>query len=903
MSFFNIILNDTNIDFNGGYNGVLDLSYGFVDISLNSYTTDATSVNLFFNGSTTSNIVAPFDIQPLITGDNLLSFILQGGVFGEITYNVLVHVQNNDTTLSVFDVSGIPVSDGSNVILPYGTSSVSVIATPTDASANADVSGNTGLLTGDNSLNVLVTAEDPSITDAYHVNLHVQNNDTTLSVFDVSGIPVSDGSNVILPYGTSSVSVIATPTDASANADVSGNTGLLTGDNSLNVLVTAEDPSIFNTYHVNLLVEKDEILTSLFVTNPISYAHDNSFNVGFQTTDVSMVYVTNDPSGSVTISYNGTDISFNNDSSSNIFGLNGLSSLHNPFTIKLTSQTGLTTKTYQKEIYVEPDVFLDLSINGTSLSNENTKYFTHGTSSFTAKYTTSDPSNVVWYRLNNDISHSFLANSTTTIPGLIDSSLNTFRVNISSYDLLTTKAYTYYLFVELDQVFVNFDISGSIIHYSSGSTYYNLKYNTKDISGYYVTSDPSSTVILDFSGNRIFTYPDSSSNVFSLTGLQPLNNTLNFTIQSHDGLTSKPDTRNVYVERDVSLTQFVITRPTLNYPYSANIIHVPYGTTDISGYYRTLNANYESGYKGGYTKFDFSGNVFDLSNNISGGNTFSISGLKPFNNDISLTVFSATGLTSETFSKRIYVEAEELLSNLAVDGVYFASGYIFNIPYGDHNVTLTFDIVENDPIDFPSYVNITVNGKLNTRVTSPFIATELDTGLNQIVILVSSEDNLTQKTYFLTVYVEASCLLEGTLVRTPNGYVPIETIQVGDCIRTLRYDIKVTKTGKWEVDMNKEEDRNDLSKKMYKIPAGSFDNTSNVFISHYHRILIEDLTHPTNTKGFQTPEKIGLPLANLNEFAPNGKFNLYHLEVEYGQYFMVNGGCIVEAWQPKSKFY
>jgi len=583
--------------------------------------------------------------------------------------------------------------------------------------------------------------------------------------------------------------------------------------------------------------------------------------------------------------------------------------------VTLKSQSGLTTKSYPYEIYVEPNVFLNLSINGTSMADGATKNLPHSTPGFTAFYTITDPSNVVWYRLNNDASRNFLANSEITIAGLIDSSLNTFRVNISSYDFLTTKTYTYYLYVQPDEYFVNFDISGSVIHYLPGSpySYYNVKYNTTNISGYYVTNDPSSTVILDFSGNKIFEYFDSSSNVFNLSGLRPLNNTLTFTIKSYDGLTSKPDIRNVYVEPDVSLTQFVITRPTLNYPYNANTINVPYGTTDISGYYGTLNAKYETGYAGGYTKIDFSGNKVDLSNNqftvdsnTYYGHYFSVSGLKSLYNDISLTVFSTTGLTSETFSKRIYVEAEALLNNLAVDGIFFSSGYIFNIPYGLSHVTLTFDAIVNDPIDLSSnkYVDIIVNGTISRNVTSPFIATGLKTGSNQIVILVSSLDQLTQKTYFLTVYVEASCLLEGTLVLTNKGYVSIETLKLGDTIRTKNYYIDIVKVGKWTVDLNLEEDRNDLSKKMYKIPANQYGATSDTYISHYHRILVdENPDSQEESRVYHLPTKLGLQPANPAEYAKDGKFNLYHLQLAVGNHFIVNGGCMVEAWQPKSKFY
>lgn len=183
----------------------------------------------------------------------------------------------------------------------------------------------------------------------------------------------------------------------------------------------------------------------------------------------------------------------------------------------------------------------------------------------------------------------------------------------------------------------------------------------------------------------------------------------------------------------------------------------------------------------------------------------------------------------------------------------------------------------------------------------------LKPGPNLVRVTVTSPLGDT-RVYSVVVYVkllpdELACLLEGTTVRTPEGYVPIETIREGDYIRTLKYDIVVTKVGKWEVDLNDEKQRNDLSRKMYKIPAGRLNCDSDTYISHYHRILIEDASNAENSKLFRLPEKIGLEVANPLQFAVDGKFRFYHLQLKYGNYFMVSGGCIVEAWESGAKYF
>jgi hypothetical protein len=45
-----------------------------------------------------------------------------------------------------------------------------------------------------------------------------------------------------------------------------------------------------------------------------------------------------------------------------------------------------------------------------------------------------------------------------------------------------------------------------------------------------------------------------------------------------------------------------------------------------------------------------------------------------------------------------------------------------------------------------------------------------------------------------------------------------------------------------------------------------------------------------------TPVKVGLRPAVLSEFAPDGKYTLYHLELKFGNYYIVNGICRVESW-------
>ena len=101
---------------------------------------------------------------------------------------------SNDTTLSTFTINGDAVVDGGTKNLANGTTSVTVVATPTHPSATVGtITGDTGLATGDNLLSFTVTAEDGVTTRDYTLNLHVLNLGTVeITEFEFSS---ADGGN------------------------------------------------------------------------------------------------------------------------------------------------------------------------------------------------------------------------------------------------------------------------------------------------------------------------------------------------------------------------------------------------------------------------------------------------------------------------------------------------------------------------------------------------------------------------------------------------------------------------------------------------------------------------------------------------------------------------------------
>lgn len=81
---------------------------------------------------------------------------------------------SNDTSLSVFTIDGNPVTNGGTVNLANGTTNVTVVATANHPSATVGpITGDTGLSTGDNTLEFDVTAEDGVTVEHYSVTLDV----------------------------------------------------------------------------------------------------------------------------------------------------------------------------------------------------------------------------------------------------------------------------------------------------------------------------------------------------------------------------------------------------------------------------------------------------------------------------------------------------------------------------------------------------------------------------------------------------------------------------------------------------------------------------------------------------------------------------------------------------------
>ncbi|QHW31445.1 cadherin-like beta sandwich domain-containing protein [Paenibacillus rhizovicinus] len=161
----------------------------------------------------------------------------------------------HDANLSDLQVDGATVAGFAadtpsySVEVPNSTTSVDVFAAVEEAHATVAVTGGVDLTVGDqNTVTLVVTAEDGVTTKTYTITIkRAKSSNANLSDLKVNGATLDGFSadthsySMLVPLGTASVAVTATAADDKAIFAVTGGTKLVNGENTVTVVVTAED--------------------------------------------------------------------------------------------------------------------------------------------------------------------------------------------------------------------------------------------------------------------------------------------------------------------------------------------------------------------------------------------------------------------------------------------------------------------------------------------------------------------------------------------------------------------------------------------------------------------------------------------------------------------------------------
>lgn len=364
-----------------------------------------------------------------------------------------------------------------NASVPNTTTSLKVTPAVTDAGATITVngavvasgsdSGSIPLNVDENTLTVVVTAEDGVATKTYTVTVTRARSANA----DLSGLSLSNGTlspsfaagtmsyTASVPYATSSVAITPDVSDATATVTINGATAtpgvatipmpLSVGDNTFTTIVTAQDNATRRTYTVTVtraqppstnanlsgLSLSSGTLAPAFASGTTSY----TASVPHATTSLTLTPTVGDAKATVTV--NGAA-----GASGAPSGAIALAVGANTVTTVVTAEDGATTKTYT--VTVTRAASADANLSGLSLSNGTlTPAFASGVTSYAASVANATSSLTVRPTANE-------ANATITVNGAtvasgaasgsiaLDVGTNTLTIVATAQDGTTTQTYT-----------------------------------------------------------------------------------------------------------------------------------------------------------------------------------------------------------------------------------------------------------------------------------------------------------------------------------------------------------------------------------------------------------------------------------------------------------------------------
>jgi hypothetical protein len=327
---------------------------------------------------------------PLNVGDNTLSIAVtaQDGTTTR-TYTLNVRRRSADASLASLNLSGITLNPAFaagttnyTATVPFLTTSTNLAATTTHSSAV--VTSGTGLrnlVVGANALNVLVTAEDGN-TLTYTVTVTRDPASTNASL---AGLTLSAGTltpafasgtlsySATVAANVTSVTVTPTVQQANATLTIQGTTiasgvgrvvSLVTGDNTIPIVVTAQDGTTIRSY--SLTVRRRSAVADLASLSLSGVSLSPAFSSSITS------YTATVPNATASTTINATTTH----ASASVAG-DGLRSLNigsNPLTVTVTAEDG-NAKDYTLNVLRNP---LPVAVTGSAITITATSATLHG---------------------------------------------------------------------------------------------------------------------------------------------------------------------------------------------------------------------------------------------------------------------------------------------------------------------------------------------------------------------------------------------------------------------------------------------------------------------------------------------------------------------------------------------
>jgi len=282
------------------------------------------------------------------------------------TYTRTLNVLNNDNS-AVITVNDEEVINAESTEVDWGITTVPVVVVPTDPNSTVRVNGTlvplvsgvatttaTGLVTGENTVTVLVTAQNGEYDESLITVVVNQNTDTS-AVLYVEDVAVADGDTVELAFGTTDPEIVVNTADEDATVVIDGGSELIPGENRVEIYVTAANGVDVQRYDLILMVDLNNDATATVYVNGIAYESGDDVPLANKTQSVIVTVETGDEEASYVVT-----------------GGTGLLQGDNDLTVVVTAPDNLTEETYNFNLLVaDPDVTLKtFKFNGSTIADQ-----------------------------------------------------------------------------------------------------------------------------------------------------------------------------------------------------------------------------------------------------------------------------------------------------------------------------------------------------------------------------------------------------------------------------------------------------------------------------------------------------------------------------------------------------
>ena len=615
---------------------------------------------------------------------------------------------NNDATLATLTVSEgtlTPIFDSDtlnyNVIVGYDIDTIEINATATHPNAIVSGTGIYPLSLGNNSFDIVVTAEDNSYTQTYTVNVYRQSNEVKLATLTVSEGTLNPtfhsdtlDYNVIVRYNISSLDIEATAADSNATVSGTGTKTINVGDNSFEIVVTAEDNSYTRTYTVNIhRMSNNNMLDTLIVSEgtltPIFHSDTLNYNVvvGYDIDAISFAATTVHPMASV-----------------DGLGLHSLAVGNNSFDIVVTAEDNIYLRRYIIDVYRQ--------------SNDATL------ATLTVSEGTLDPvfhSDTLIYKVavNFDLTTIDIDATTThpnaTISGIGTHSLSgsdrSFDVIVTAEDISYTQTYTINLRHKSN------DASLASLTVSEGTL--NPVFDSETLSYHVIVGYDAETIDIDATS----THPDATISGTGTHSLNVGNNSFEIVVTAEDNNYTQTYTITIYRQsNDANLATLTVSEGTLDPVFNpATLSYNVIVSHSISSLIIAATAAHPNA-------------------TVSGTGTKSLE----VGDNIFEIIVTAEDITyTQTYTVNVHRKSNDAtLASLTVSEGTISPAF--------HPATLIYNV--NIGYDITSFIIEATTTNPNATITGTGIKM-FNIGHNRYELVVTAEDNNYRQTYIVNVMV------------------------------------------------------------------------------------------------------------------------------------------------------